>query len=200
MDTTAATGFDPATIDRIAELAVEFGANVQPGQIVAVGAELGKEEMVRAIAASAYRHGAKFVDVQYFDMHVKRARAMHAADDTLDFVPSWYGERVLELGRQRAARIALSGPGAPGLLDDLDPERVGRDRLPALKESGIVVNQRTTNWTIVPYPTPAWARQVHPDVPEDEALAHLCADILHVLRLDEEDPVAAWTRRMAPAS
>ena len=196
MDTTATTGFDPATIDRIAELAVEFGANVQPGQIVAVSAELGKEEMVRAIAASAYRHGAKFVDVQYFDMHVKRARALYAAEDTLDFVPSWYGERVLELGRQRAARIALSGPAVPGLLDDLDPERVGRDRLPALKESGIVVNERTTNWTIIPYPTPAWASQVHPSVPEDEALAHLCADILHVLRLDEEDPVAAWRERM----
>jgi aminopeptidase len=196
MDTTARTGFDPATIDRIADLAVEFGANVQPGQIVAVAAELGKEAMARALAASAYRHGAKFVDVQYFDMHVKRARVLHAAGDTLDFVPSWYGERILELGRQRAARIALSGAAEPGLLDDLDPERVGRDRLPAVRESGIVVNERTTNWTIVPYPTPAWARQVHPGLPGHEAIAHLCSDILHVLRLDEDDPVAAWRDRM----
>ena len=51
-----------------------------------------------------------FVDVQYFDMHVKRARILDAEEETLDYVPPWYGERLLELGRQRCARIGLSGP------------------------------------------------------------------------------------------
>jgi aminopeptidase len=196
MNTTTTTGFDPATIERFADLTVAFAANVQRGQIVTIGAELGKEAMVRALAASAYRHGARFVDVSYFDMHVKRARILHADADTLDFVPSWYGERLLELGRQRCARIGLAGPATPGLLDDLDPERAGRDLLPALKETGIVVNEATTNWTIVPYPTAAWARQVHPDVREEEALSRLCDEILHVCRLDHDDPVAAWSERM----
>ena len=63
---------------------------------------------------------------------------------------SWYGERVLALGDQRAARIALSGPSAPGLLSDLDPALVGKDHLPAVKEGIQVVNERTTNWTIAP--------------------------------------------------
>jgi len=196
MDTTTTAGLDPATIERFADLTVAFAANVQRGQIVAIGAELGKEPMVRALAASAYRHGAKFVDVAYFDMHVKRARILHADEDTLDFVPPWYGQRLLELGRQRSARIGLAGPATPGLLDDLDPARAGRDLLPALKETGIVVNEATTNWTIVPYPTAAWARQVHADLPEDEALSRLCDEILHVCRLDEDDPIAAWRTRM----
>jgi aminopeptidase len=196
METTTSKGFDAATIDRLAELTVAFAANVQRGQIVAIGAELGKEALVRALAASAYRHGARFVDVAYFDMHVKRARILHADEDTLDFVPPWYGHRLLELGRLRCARIGVAGPATPGLLDDLDPERAGRDLLPALKETGIVVNEATTNWTIVPYPTRAWARQVHADVPEDEAIARLCEEILHVCRLDEDDPVAAWSERM----
>ena len=77
---------------------------------------------MRALAASAYRHGAKFVDVGWFDPHIKRARIEHARPDTLDFVPSWYGERVLALGELRGARVALSGPSAPGLLADLDPD------------------------------------------------------------------------------
>jgi aminopeptidase len=189
------TAFDEATIERLADLAVGFAANVQRGQIVAIAAELGKEEMVRAIAASAYRHGARFVDPVYFDMHVKRARIIHADEDTLGFVPSWYGERILELGRQRCARIGLAGPATPGLLDDLDPGRAGRDQLPAMKETGIVVNEATTNWTIVPFPTAAWAQQVHPDLPPDEALRRLGTEIIHVCRLDEEDPIAAWRER-----
>lgn len=187
--------FDEETLARFAELTIGFAANVQKGQVVAIGAELGKEAMVRALAEAAYRHGARFVDVQYFDMHVKRARILHAEEETLDFVPSWYGERLLELGRQRCARISLSGPATPGLLDDLDPRRAGRDQLPFIREAGVVVNERTTNWAIVPYPTVGWARQVHPGLDDDEALARLAQQILHVCRLDEDDPVAAWRER-----
>ncbi|MBJ7243548.1 MAG: aminopeptidase, partial [Solirubrobacteraceae bacterium] len=67
----SSSGFDEQTLERFADLMVGFGANVQKGQIVAIGAEIGKEEVARALAASAYRHGARFVDVGYFDPHVK---------------------------------------------------------------------------------------------------------------------------------
>jgi aminopeptidase len=186
---------DDATLERLADLVVGFGANVQRGQIVSVNCEPGKEFLTRAIAESAYRRGAKFVDVSWFDPWIKRARIAHAREETLEFVPDWYGERMLALGDQRAARIGLSGPSAPGLLEDLDPVRSGKDRLPAVKESGKVVNDRTTNWSIIPAPTIAWATLVFPDLPPEEALAALEERLLHVLRLDEDDPIAAWRAR-----
>ncbi|CAA9470692.1 MAG: Aminopeptidase S (Leu, Val, Phe, Tyr preference) [uncultured Solirubrobacteraceae bacterium] len=186
---------DAPTLERFADLIVGFGANVQPDQIVSVACEPGKEALVRAIAASAYRRGARFVDISWFDPWVKRARIEFARDETLDFVPPWYGERVLTLGDQRAARIALSGPVALGLLADLDPVRAGRDRLPAIKESGQVVNDRTTNWTIAPCPTPEWARLAFPDLSPEAGLERLERELLHVCRLDEEDPIAAWRSR-----
>jgi aminopeptidase len=186
---------DDAYLERLADLVVGFGANVQQGQIVSVTCEPGKERLTRAIAKSAYRRGAKFVDVQWFDPWVKRARIEHASDDTLEFVPDWYGERLLALGEQHAARIALSGPSAPGILEDLDSARAGKDRLPMLKETGKVVNDRTTNWSIIPCPNPAWAKLVFEDLPEDQALAELEERVTHVLRLDEADPIATWRAR-----
>ncbi len=185
----------PDVVERFAELIVRFGANVQPGQVVALGTEPGKEELTRAIAVAAYRAGAKFVDVASFDLHVKRARLLHAAEETLDYVPPWYGERAIALGEQHAARVALTGPVAPGLLDDVDPARAGRDQLPFLKEVAKVVNDRTTNWTASPCPTPAWAQLVHPGLEPEAALARLWEQVLHVCRLDEDDPVAAWRVR-----
>src|SRR5215218_1898411 len=168
-----ADGCEQGTLDRFAELIVRFAANVQPGQIVAISTEPGKLELTRAVAERAYRAGAKFVDVMQFDVHVKRSRILHAAEDTLDYVPPWYGERVLALGEHRAARVALTGPSMPGLLSDLDPARAGRDQLPFLRESAQVVNARTTNWTAVPCPTQPWAQLVHPDLEPAEALARL---------------------------
>jgi aminopeptidase len=58
-----------------------------------------------------------------------------------------------------------------------------------------MVNDRTVNWTALPVPTAAWARVVHGD--GDDALERLTAELVHVLRLDEDDPVAAWRARMA---
>jgi aminopeptidase len=188
---------DDATLKRLADLVVNFGANVQPDQIVAVGGAPGKERLVRHIAASAYAAGAKFVDVTWFDPHVKRARIEHAREETLDYVPPWLGERMLALGEHRAARIGISGPVAPGLMDGLDPKRVGRDHLPRLKESGRLVSERTTNWSIIPGPTREWAEMVFPDLPPDEAEAELDRHLVHILRLDEPDPVAAWRERAA---
>src|SRR4051812_8413317 len=121
-------------LDRLAELIVGVGANVKRDGIVSVASDRGKEELTRAIARAAYRAGARFVDPSYFDPYVKRERVLHARDETLDFVPSWYGARLRELGRQRCARISLAGPPAVGALDDVDPARAARDRLPGLGE------------------------------------------------------------------
>jgi aminopeptidase len=187
---------DGPTLERFAELIVGMGANVQRDQVVAVACEPGKEYLTRAVAAAAYRRGARFVDVSWFDPWVKRARIQHACESTLEYVPPWYGERILALGEMRGARIAFSGPTAPGVLDDLDQVRAGRDRLPAVKESGAVINARTTNWTIAPCPVPAWAQLVHPDLASDEALGRLERELLHVCRLDEPDPQGAWRARM----
>lgn len=103
------------TAERLAELVVgPGGANVQPGQLVEVSSDLGKEELTRAVARAAYRRGAKYVEAIYWDAYVKRARLELAEDDTLEFIPAWLGKRVLELGAERAASILLSGPTEPG--------------------------------------------------------------------------------------
>ena len=188
---------DERTLERLADLTVGFGANVQPGQIVTLDTELGKEELTRQVVRSAYRHGAKFVDVNYQDPYIKRIRIQEAEEDTLPFVPSWMGQRMLAIGDQRCARIRLDGAVAPDALAGLDPERAAKDRLPRLKESFQLVAERTTNWTIVPAPTEGWARRVYPDLDGDAALAALWKDMIHVLRLDADDPVAAWRARNA---
>jgi aminopeptidase len=183
-------------IEALADLVVRFSANVRPGQIVSISSEPGKEPLARAIAERAYEHGALYCDLSVFDVHLKRARALHADPETLSFVPPWLGARILALGEHHCARIGLTGPVAPRIMDDVDPQRLGIDTLPSLKESMLVVNDRTTNWSLVPCPTTGWATLVHPRLEPADALERLWQQVAHVCRLDEEDPVAAWNRRL----
>ena len=187
---------EPALLEELARLAVHAGMNVQPEQVVCISTEIGKEELTRAVAREAYRAGAKYVDPFYFDVHVKRARLELAGDDTLEFVPPWYGARLLALGDARGARLSLAGPTVPGLLADVDAVRAGRDRLPWVEEILTLTNDRSTNWSIIPCPTAAWAELVHPDREPNASLERLCEEIAHVCRLDAEDPPEAWRVRL----
>ncbi len=180
---------------RLAELAVH-GANIQPGQIVMVTGEIGQEEMARAVAAAAYDRGAKFVDVDYFDPWIKRARIEHADPGTLEFVPEWYGHRMLAHAEQHGGRVTLVGVVAPNALDGLDMSLAGKDMLPRVKELGKIVGDRSTNWCIAPCPHREWARLVYPELPGDEAYERLWRELEHVLRLDEPDPGQAWEERI----
>jgi aminopeptidase len=182
--------------DKLAELAV-FGANVQPGQLVAVTSYIGKEDLTRKVARAAYQRGAKYVDVLYFDQWLKRERIAHAAEDTLEYVPPWMRERLFYLSDEHAARVSLSGPHAPNALDGLDAGRAGRDLIPYLPETGEIVNRMTTSWCIVPAPTHSWAELVYPELEADEAYEQLWEDVAHVCRLDADDPAEAWIERSA---
>ena len=87
----------------------------------------GRHPLARLVAAAAYRRGARFVDPWYFDPEVKRIRLERAAEDTLGFVPSWYGRRLVDLGAGHGVRISITPQVPPGLLAGIDPSRAGRD-------------------------------------------------------------------------
>ena len=79
-------------------------------------------------------------------------------------MPPWLGQRITQLGEMAGATIALSGPTAPGLFDDVDPARAAKDRLPSVRETIPVIMGAQVNWTVVPCPHPDWAALVHPDL------------------------------------
>ncbi len=182
-------------VDRLADLLVGFGANLQPGQILGVTAYLGMEDAARAVARAGYKRGAKYVDVFWWDQLVKRARLELADDETLDYIPPWFEQRMQWLSDERAARVTLTGTSA-SVFEGIDPARTGRDSLPYIAAVPRIVNARTTNWTAGPCPNLGWAQRVHPELEPEAALDKLWEEVTYVLRLDTDDPVEAWRERM----
>jgi aminopeptidase len=175
---------------RYAELIVQVGANVQPGQLVDVLAGLEHAAIVREVARAAYRAGARYVDVRYVDPHLRRALIeSDAGDDVLSWTPPWLLSRERAFGDEHAAIVALTGDSEPELLADLPGERVGKARMVELaKESSRQTTEQLCNWTVVGVPNAGWATQVFGE-PDVDRLWHL---VEHCVRLDEPDPVAAW--------
>jgi aminopeptidase len=176
-------------VDRYAELIVQVGANVQPGQLVEVIARVEHAEVARAVTRAAYRAGAVYVDVGYSDQHIRRAMIENATDDFLSWTPPWLLERVEHFGAVSAAIVALTGDAEPELLADLPGDRVGKARMTKIGEEVTrQTNERLTNWVVAGVPNEGWANQMFgaPDVEPLWELVEFC------VRLDEDDPVAAW--------
>ena len=181
---------------RIAELLVRFGANVQPGQVALVNGDLEDRELIREVAAECYRAGARHVEVDYIDPHLRRSRVLYGGDDAIGFAPPWDFSRVEAVRDAHCAVISLVGGIDPTVLAGLDPDRLGRDRSPVGKEWLKVVAGRDMNWTVGPLPSHRWASVVHSDMEPSAALERLWQEMERVCRLDEPDPVASWSERM----
>ena len=176
-------------LERLATLAVEVGANVQPGQTVVVSGRVEHAPLAREIARAAYRVGAATVQPRYSDQHFDRALIELGPEESLGLTSAADLAMYEDLGARHGAVINIAGEPAPTLLSDLDETRIGKLSPVAAREIWRkLVGERQVNWTIVAMPNPAWAEQVFgsPDVEP------LWQAIEKVVRLDTDDPVARW--------
>jgi aminopeptidase len=179
-------------LERYAQLIVDVGVAVQPGQTVFVDAVVDHAELVRAITAASYRAGARYVDVRLNDRYVRRAFIELAPEEMLTETPAWIMEREKAI-EDGSALIMIAGDPEPNLLGDLDQRRVGMARpIDALRRRLAAQSDRRISWTIAAHPTAGQAELVfgEPD------LERLWEAVAYSVRLDEDDPVAAWREQV----
>jgi aminopeptidase len=183
-----------AELEQYARLAVRVGINVRRGQDVTIIGEIEHAPLVRAMTRVAYDEGARLVQVEYADGHVRRARAELASDEAVGWAPPWMLQRVEEEAQRETALVSIVGEPDPDLFEGLDARRVVESSVPERRRAiWTAIDRRQIPWTIVAFPTPAWAGQVfgEPD------LERLWDAIRATVRLDETDPVAAWKEHVA---
>ncbi len=186
-------------MDRLAEVAVRVGLNLQRGQELVITAPLDAVPLVRRITEHAYRAGGSLVTTFFTDDESRLARFRFAPDDAFDVASGWLSEGIANAFRGNAARMAISGDD-PSLLGAQDPDKVSRASRAASRANRPSLELITTfaiNWNIVACATPAWARTVFPGVPEAAAVERLWDAIFAASRINGDDPVADWAAHNA---
>lgn len=184
-----------------ADLAIKVGVNLQPGQRLLVigplvngGVALEAAPLVRQIAASAYRAGARLVEVLWGDEPLQLARFHLAPRDSFDEVSRWLPDTLVAHVDAGNAILSVYA-NDPDQLKDEDPKlitAVQQAMAHAARPFRDRISRNATNWSVVAAAAPAWARRIFPDDDEDRALDRLWESIARFCRLDRPDPVAAW--------
>jgi aminopeptidase len=190
---------DPVKLDRLAEVAIKVGLQLQPGQDVFMSAPIAALPLARRIAEHAYKAGAGLVTTWFADEEMTLARYRNAPDASFDRAAGWLFEGMAKAFASNTARLAIVGDN-PMMLANEDPAKVARANKansiayrPALEK----ITNFDVNWNIVAYPGPSWAKLMFPGDPEDIAVAKLADAIFAASRVDGSDPVGAWSKHNA---
>ncbi len=184
-----------ARLNAYADLLLGVGVNLQPGQKLILRTTTEAVPLTRLLVAKAYALGSPYVEVIWSDEGVTRARFAGAPDESFAIVPEHTAQAMIELARQGAASLAITADD-PDNLAGTDPKRMAtylKHWRPLLKPYYEMSMSDAMAWSIGAAASPAWAKRVFPGLPEAEAVERLWAAIFSAVRLDEPDPVAAWS-------
>ncbi|AGA64016.1 Aminopeptidase S (Leu, Val, Phe, Tyr preference) [Liberibacter crescens BT-1] len=187
---------DMICLDKLAEIAVKVGLNIQDGQSVIITAPIESLPLTRLITKHAYLSGAGLVSIFYTDEETTLIRYQYSNHNGLSKAADWLYKGMAQAYSAGTARLAISGSN-PVLLADQDPDKIMRvDRAyftsykPALEK----ISNFDINWSIISYPSASWARVVYPDDPEPIAIAKLAKAIFAISRANVDDPIEAWKK------
>ncbi len=182
---------------RYADAIVGSCVDLRAGETLLIDCEHSHRELAVALAASAYRAGALIVDVAYSDRQVQVARIAEGPEAALGQVARWQQARLRASLDAKVAIIRIVGDEAPGILAGLDTTRVAADfqeRSRSLRWFMRAVISGRVRWSIVAWPTPAWARRVYPELRAADAVRRLAQDLIWFCRLAPDDGDAGWAR------
>ena len=183
------------SLKKYAELAVDIGVAVKPGDTVYVQISVDQAQLARLIVAAAYQRGAAEVQVQWFDDVLKRLDMAHMADERLFNIPAFVKGQFDYWVDHQAKRITVVSSD-PDNLAGIDSNRIAKYQeafAKAYKRLMEAISSMSISWTIIGAASPRWAQKVFPDAATpEEATELLWEAIFKTTRTDQPDPEAAW--------
>lgn len=179
-----------------ASLALNVGVNLQPEQELVISAPVETYHFVRLLVEKAYALGASNVHLDWGDGQITRMKLTHASEEVLSTgaLTTWRVSELNDLVGRDAAFLSVGAPD-PELLKGVDVKRMGIYKKATAtlgKPFRDLRSAKNSSWSIVCLPTQAWADKVFPELPVKARIPRLWESIFAAVRIDQEDPVAAW--------
>ena len=187
--------------ENYAKLAVKIGINLQEGQDVVVTASTRLADIVTEIVKACYENKARSVRVEWTNEQIDKLHWLNQATEVMSEVPTWVEEKAKYNAETLPCKIWVDDedPNAYAGVDVMKMAEVRKARFKVLKKYRDMSDNKD-QWLIVAVPSPSWAKTVFPELETEEAIAKLWEAIIKTMRLDAEDPVAAWEEHIANLS
>ena len=114
-------------LSKYADVIVHIGLNVRKDQILSIRGILEDAPLIRKVTTSAYKAGAKYVDVLWNDEPSARLRFEHADPESITYLPDWIFQRYEEYMKNGEAELAIASTD-PDLFAGIDSDLLAKSR------------------------------------------------------------------------
>lgn len=181
-------------LTKYAEIVIKKGINLYKGQCLNIESSKYDYDFSLLLAGVAYKHGAKFVNINIISNELTKDRILYA-NEYLDYLPQFLTNRYIEQLADDWANIRIDNTSEYDILEGISielldrltkAERMARKKL--LEEYG----KHKYSWCVICSPNLKWAKKVFEKEKPDATVDDLWNSIKPILRLDKEDPIKAW--------
>lgn len=181
---------------KYADLIVKTGVNLSKDELLIINSETASAEFARVITEAAYKAGAKRVYLEWRDSPTSRLHYLYQSEEVLADIPQWLIDAREFIVDKKACYVSIICED-PDVFADVDAAKqaiASRAGMKAFRKFYDASMSNEIRWCLVAMPNLAWAKKMYPDLSDDAAVAKLWENIKYVMRLDQDDAVAAWAK------
>ncbi len=181
-------------IKKYAAAIAHVGINVQKDDHIVINTDSDSLPVARELSRELWRSGAADVLVKINDAQMELIKLSEADSEALAKIGQFKIDYAVAQMEEKYHRISLAA-SAPGLLNQIDQDRLQsyqktnakmREPLQKYMDGGEI------KWVVAGTASPYWAKQLFPELTQEEAIEKLWQLIFATCRIDREDPIAAW--------
>ncbi len=180
-----------------AEVAIMVGLGLEPHDRVLIEIPTALPDLAHELVDVAYQVGAEDVEVLWLDTELERSRFINGDMAAAEAVSARSRLKARAFEDDMSYLFVLAQD--PAAMAGIDPDLIGRFTK-VNNEVVFAARERQfaseVPWTVIGAPVPGWTASVFPDVDLEEATERLWSAIFRACRIDQPNPVAAWTAHL----
>ncbi len=184
---------DKELIKEYCELLVKIGANIQKGQEVVIQASTEDSDFIELLVEECYKVGAKRVEVLWQNDALTILDYKYRDLEDLSHLKDYEKSKWEYYLKNLPVRIYIesSAPDSLSGIDNIKLASAGKTLRKEIRKYRDIMDDNY-QWLIAAIPSKKWAKQVFPNLNEDDAYNALWEAILKVSRVENGKSIANW--------
>lgn len=158
-----------------------------------------ESEFIKKVVDKAKEMGIEDIYLSFEDTYKEHEILSYISLEQIDTYP-FFDNSIWDEYAKKDASFLILETEIPGLMDDIDPKKLSRARYIKRTTKPIYKDKQLKGlipWCIACIPDVAWAKNLFPELNEEDAYNKLYECIISMCMVDTENPIKSWNSFLA---
>ncbi|MEG0166171.1 aminopeptidase [Anaerorhabdus sp.] len=181
-----------------AEILLRKGVNLQEGQFLSVYCPIEGNEFMQVLSQVAYKLGASYVEIEFYAPLQEQIRYQNCSSKYIQDYPEYLVNKKINMIHENVALLKFNPGIIPTIKFDAQAKKDSVKGMNKALESYTKMKRiKTFNSCSTVLPTHYWAKQVFPNLSDEEAYIALWNQLFQIAQCELENPLNYWENHIS---